>query len=410
MSTRPGDVLPVAPSADAVFDHDWSLAELMPEGERPRLLRLLEPLIGVPPRIVDGGQPPDAADTHAAPIQTDIEPLGWLLGPSDQAAALDAAAALLRSILVDRQRYHMASALHVESVQADFDALRDKHEALIQSEARYRALSEQLEARVAEQVAVIETRQRQLYQAERLASVGQLAAGVAHEINNPIGFVRSNLNSARTYLREISLAVHAAMEGEPEPWKNLDAEFVFADFADLLKDSIDGIDRVAAIVRDLKGFSAVDQDDVAVIDLGASLDELCRLLTPRLPPGAKLNRIGEATSRLSCRPGQLQQALFNVLDNALKAIAPGGQIYVRCRRGDQHQLVDITDDGCGVAPEHLSRVFDPFFTTRPVGAGVGLGLTLARDVVLAQHGTIELHSQVGKGTRVSISLPLIGMP
>lgn len=403
----PSDSLIAKPSPPAAFDREWTLTELIPRAQWPTLEDLLGDLLGCPVSLTDElpteGLP---AAAHAAALAVELEPIGWLLGPAARAAALEAAAALLRQTLVARQRYQMASALHLESVHADYLALLDKHHALEQSEARYRALAAELEARVAEQVGTIEMRQRQLYQAERLASVGQLAAGVAHEINNPLGFVRSNLNSARQYLAQLEAARQAFTAGDSQAWRKIDADFLLADFAELLRDSVDGVDRIAAIVRDLKGFSSIDRDEHATVDLGASLAELGRLLQGRLPPGARLGHEGETCAALRCRPGLLQQALFNLLDNALKAIGAGGRITIRCHQTPGWQHLQIVDDGEGIAPEHLARVFDPFFTTRPVGAGIGLGLTLARDIVLAHRGEIAIDSVPGTGTRVSLRLPL----
>jgi two-component system NtrC family sensor kinase len=402
----PEHVLAATALAQEPFDREWALDELVGADERADLAARLTALVGTPVAIVAGSAAPGDDTRHAAALKVDIEPLGWLLGPRAAAAALDAAAALLQQILIARQRYKMASALHVESVRADYLALLDKHHALEASEARYRELAGALEARVAEQVRLIETRQRQLYQAERLASIGQLAAGMAHEINNPIGFVRSNLNSARGYVNQLAAALEAAEQGDAQAWQKIDAAFVLEDFAALLKDCIDGVDRVAAIVRDLKGFSNVDRDESGEIDFHASLGELCRLLNARLPKGARLEVSGEAVRRLPCRPGHLHQALFNVLDNAIKAITPGGRISVRCSVAGGCQHVEIVDDGCGIAAEALPRVFDPFFTTRPVGQGIGLGLTLARDVIVAQGGRIRLDSRPGAGTRIEIDIPL----
>lgn len=402
----PDGALAGTPLPHESFDREWALAELLGADEQADLAQRLGSLIGAPVALVAGTDAPAADDRHAAALKLDIEPLGWLSGPRAHADALDAAAALVRHILMARQRYKMASALHIESVHADYVALIDKHHALEASEARYRALAAELEARVAEQVRLIETRQRQLYQAERLASIGQLAAGMAHEINNPVGFVRSNLNSARGYVNQLAGALQAAEQGDGEAWQKIDAGFVLEDFSALLTDCIEGIDRVAAIVRDLKGFSNVDRDEAGEIDFHASLGELCRLLKPRLPGGARLKVTGEAAHRLPCRPGHLHQALFNVLDNAIRAIAPGGSIMIRCSLAGGRQRVEIADDGCGIAPAALPRVFDPFFTTREVGHGIGLGLTLARDVILAQGGQIRLDSRPGEGTRVYIELPL----
>ncbi len=406
--TLPDDALAGKLDRGASFDREWTLEELLSAQERAELEQTLASLVGESVRLIVGAVAPPADGSHAAPLQLDIEPLGWLCGPENRREAVEAAARLLRRLLVARQRYQMASALHVESVREDYLALLEQHHALEASEARYRDLAAQLEARVREQVQIIETRQRQLYQTERLASVGQLAAGMAHEINNPIGFVRSNLNSARGYLKQFASALQTAQEGDGEVWKRIDATFLLGDFSELLQDCIDGVDRVAAIVRDLKGFSSVDRDEVAVIDLQASLDELCRLLASQLPKEARLDRTGEASRQFRCRPGPLQQALFNVLDNAIRAIGPGGSVTIRCGFNGDLQVIEVIDDGCGIEPEQVAKVFDPFFTTRPVGRGIGLGLTLARDVILAQGGRIELHSRPGEGTRVEMMLPLEG--
>ena len=405
MIPEASDFLAADPQALVSFDHDWTLAELLPKEERPALLGRLAAVVGGPVELVDGPLRPDHDGGHVSAIELDIEPLGWLLGPAANPAALDGLAKLLQRTLFDRQRYLMASALHMESVRADYAALREQHAALVLSEKRLRELTAQLESQVAEQVAIIEVRQRQLYQAERLASIAQLAAGMAHEINNPIGFVRSNLNVAQSYVRQLAEAVSQAREGDDGVWERIDAGFIFADFAELLAESIVGADRIAAIIRDLKGFSNVDREEIAVVDVQASLAELCRLLSPRLPSGAQIECAEGAPQPLRCRPGHVQQALFNVLDNAVRALAPDGVIRVGCVRDKAWLRIEISDDGCGIAAEHLPRVFDPFFTTREVGSGIGLGLTLARDVVLAEGGQIELVSEAVVGTRVTISLP-----
>ena len=187
------------------FDREFTLSELLSGVAKERLSAALAGLLGPDFRLssrlgeVLVGTAVDLAGAVRVAVRHDLEPLGWLEAVAAE-NKIRAAAALLELLLYQGARYHMAADLHIEVVNADYAALQTQHAALQASEARYRELSRQLESRVQQQVGVIESTQRQLYQAEKMASVGQLAAGVAHEINNPIGFIRSNLSTARGYV------------------------------------------------------------------------------------------------------------------------------------------------------------------------------------------------------------------
>jgi signal transduction histidine kinase len=320
-------------------------------------------------------------------------------------------AALVELLLGSVVRYRMAVDLHEEAVREDYAALQQKHAALEISEARYRKLNEELEQRVREQVATIDAAQRQLYQVEKLASVGQLAAGVAHEINNPIGFIRSNLNTARRYADTVRGLQSVVATGDAAQiaaaWQRLDMDFVLGDFVELIDDSIAGADRVARIVTDLKGFSNVDRPEEAVIDLNDNLRSACNVMATRLPPGATIEQDLQPLPPFLCLPGHLNQVFLNVLLNAAQAVAPEtGRVAVRSRAVDGEIRIEIGDNGCGIAPEDLPRVFDPFFTTRGVGQGTGLGLTVGRDIVLVHNGRMDIASRPGAGTTVTITLPV----
>lgn len=390
----------------SAFDRERTLAELLPEALRARLEQCLGPLCGGPTVLVNtagqvlwGAPSPDL--DAAVPVRGELEPLGWLRGSSARAAQLRAGAALLEMILRERLRYDMAASLHTEVSAADFARVQA-------SEARYRALSEELQARVDEQVEILSSRQRQLYQSERLASVGRLAAGVAHEVNNPLGFVRSNLSSFSKYLEALRRFRQALEAGEadlPGRWRALDLPFVLEDLGDLLRDSVGGLDRIARIVADLKGFSNVDQPEEAVADLNEHLQRVCAMVEGMLPAGAQLEQALAPLPKILCLPGHLNQVFLNVLSNAVQAIGPGGTVTVSSSAAGDAVRIEVADDGCGIAPEHLEHVFEPFFTTRPVGAGTGLGLTVARDIVEAHDGRIGIRSTPGAGTVVSIELP-----
>lgn len=368
------------------FEDDPTLADLLPSEQQVRLLQLLSTLGGA--RIELAECPSDGAEV----LEFNLQTLGWLrseLPPAQRQAA----ARLFELILRYVGKYRLAASLHLDTTEASFAELQRQHAALQASEERYRILSEQLQQRVEEQVGVIEKTQRQLYESAHLRAVGQLAAGIAHEINNPIGFIASNLRVAADYVEELAaqLAQDAASEA------------LLEDFRALLKESENGTQRIARIVADLKAFSNINQADFAPCDLNALLSTTCHLLESEGRQGLDLRlRLGELP-RLAGYPAKLSQAFYNVLDNAAKALGPeGGVVEVHSRMADGVLEVCIIDHGCGIAAETLAQVFEPFFTTREVGAGTGLGLSVARDILAAHQAEILIDSRLGSGTRVTL--------
>lgn len=401
------------PSALAAFDREFGLAELLSGIPREKLQKALVLLLGGPFRLVDVngvaliGAAAPAAGAKRAPLALELEPIGYLESAGADETRLQSGVMMVELMLRGVARYKMASGLHLEAVQADFEKLSRKHAALEESEARYKALSEQLEQRVREQVSIIEDTSRQLYQAEKLASVGRLAAGVAHEINNPIGFVRSNLSTSLSYAAKFASLGEAVESGQAaQRWKELDLDFVLEDFAELLKESIAGIDRVARIVADLKGFSNVDRGEEEMADLNDSLRQACSVIEGQLPGGVTLVRELGEIPRVLCLPGYLNQAFLNLLENAVQAVAGGGEVKVRSRQEGGEILIQISDNGCGIPDDVLPRIFEPFFTTRDVGQGTGLGLAVVRDIVQVHGGRIEVESHEGAGTSFTIHLPV----
>lgn len=396
------------------FDRELSFAELLADIPRDRLQKALILLLGGAFRLVDeiGGvlygaaTPPEHA--KRLPIVLELEPVGFLECACADDSRMQSAVALLELLLRGAARYKMASGLHIESVQADYETLKRKHAALEESEARFKTLSEQLEVRVQEQVKALEESSRQLYQAEKMASVGRLAAGVAHEINNPIGFVRSNLSTAQSYVTKIAALDEVVKSGQPLAalWNELDMAFVVEDFAELIRESISGIDRVARIVADLKGFSNVDRGEEEMADLNESLRQACQVISGQLPPNVKLIQDLGDIPRLLCLPGYLNQAFHNVLENALQALSDGGEIKVKSAHEGDEILIAISDNGCGMPEEVQQHIFDPFFTTKDVGQGTGLGLTVVNDIVRVHGGKVSIESQPNAGTTVSIRLPV----
>ncbi len=397
------------------FDRELSLTELLRSVDRKRLADVLAPLLGGAVRLDDaGGNTLLAAGTleqpQHIPLVCELEPVGMLYGMADE-QRLRGVAELLRLILRANARYLMASELHTEAIHNDYEELQRKHAALQASEARYKSLTEQLERRVTEQVRTIETAQRKLYQSEKLAAVGQLAAGVAHEINNPISFVKSNLNSGRGYVQRLQkfakgLAAGVDVAELGQRWKKEQFDVLLQDFDELLAESDDGIGRVAAIVADLKGFSRVDQVAEESADVNDIIVRVCNVAAARIRERAHLKLELGTLPSLYCNAAALGQVFLNLLLNAADAVTPLGEIRIRSDVAQGDIRICVADNGAGITAEVLPRIFEPFFTTKEVGSGTGLGLTVSNDIVKAHGGRIDIDSGPGRGTVVTVWLPL----
>jgi len=399
--------------SEAGFDREWRLAELLDAAALARLGPALAGLLGADPALLDAtgellwGVPP--GEMRRVPLTLELEPIGFLACANAAPERLLAARDLLLGVLRAEVRFKMASVLHLEAVAEDFASLKREHARLLESEARYRKLSEELEARVEHQVAQLEERQQMLYQAEKLASVGQLAAGMAHEINNPLGFIGSNLSTFKTYLERFA-ALQKSLPSDSTAWRELDLDFILEDAADLLADSARGIERIARIVSDLKSFSNVDRATEEFADLNESLQHVASVMRSQLPAGVALTLALTPLPRLVCLPGHLNQLFFNIVRNAVQAIQDAGrsgEVWVSSGVVAGGIEIRVVDNGQGMSAEQREHAFEPFYTTRQVGAGAGLGLSTARNIVLAHSGRIELSSTPGLGTTVTVFFPLV---
>jgi signal transduction histidine kinase len=258
--------------------------------------------------------------------------------------------------------------------------------------------------------------QEQVMQSEKLASIGQLAAGVAHEINNPIGYVNSNLSTLQRYISQLFSAIQsyeAALAGgagaaEAESIRQkLDLDFLVGDVPQLLSESREGIDRVCKIVRDLKDFARKERsEDWIKADIHRGLDSTLNIIWNELKYKAQIVKTFGDLPPVECLPSELNQEFMNVLMNAGQAIRDQGIITVTTSVAGERVRIDIGDDGEGIPPDVLPRVFDPFYTTKPVGSGTGLGLAISYGIVSKHHGTIEVSSTPGQGTLLRIELPI----
>jgi len=261
--------------------------------------------------------------------------------------------------------------------------------------------------------------QSRVLQQEKMASIGQLAAGVAHEINNPTGFVISNLGTLDKYVGRMKeyLAAQAALIGPMsgtaqgaallELGKRIKIDYVMADAPQLLRESLDGANRIKDIVQNLKSFSRMNNAELEPADINAGLESTIVIAWNELKYKATVKKEYGDIPPLICNLGQLNQVFMNLLVNAAQAIETRGEITVRTGRENGSVFVSVSDTGCGIAEENLARIFDPFFTTKEVGKGTGLGLSIAYDIVKKHKGDISVQSEAGKGTTFTVRIPVV---
>ncbi|MBF0619970.1 MAG: cache domain-containing protein, partial [Candidatus Omnitrophica bacterium] len=273
----------------------------------------------------------------------------------------------------------------------------------------------------------IEHAHRKLLQSTKMAAIGQLAAGVAHEINNPLAFVMSNLETLERYVAvyEEVLAEYEKLDAQKNFWRTVDEarqdladvarkkkdcrlESLRYDMNEMFPELRDGLNRVKHIVTDLRAFSRTDQEMAAATDVTEVIEKVLTIVWNEIKYKAVIKKEYGKIPQVRCHAQRLGQVFMNVLVNAAHAVEAGkGVIRIRTSTRDGNACIEIEDNGCGIAPEHTARIFEPFFTTKPTGEGTGLGLSLSYDVLKKYGGDIHVVSEVGKGSTFTIILPAV---
>ncbi|MGX5202442.1 sensor histidine kinase [Aliikangiella sp. IMCC44632] len=397
------------------FEREFTLQELLPATSLKRIESSLEQFKINNYQLVDStgkvyltkGETVSEVEIDLCP---ELDPVGTLCVAAEDEQAARALSALVLDIMQTNWRYQMSSDLHIQTTQDDYKALLEKTNALEISERKYKNLAESLEEKVQLQVAQIEQSQKQLYEAEKMASVGQLAAGVAHEINNPIGFVKSNLTTASEYVTDLKSYIAECIKYiSAEDLAKIDSsdiDFVLEDFSDLMQQCIDGTKRVSNIVKDLKAFSEVDHSEQLYIDLSEHLESVGRIFNSSTSENIQFQVKTEPLLPTYCKPNHINQLLLNLLNNAANAIEGKGSVLLSAKMLDNKIELSVSDNGKGMDEETQRKAFEPFFTTEEVGSGTGLGLTVCRDIVKAHQGEIVIKSKPNVGTKVSVIIPV----
>jgi two-component system NtrC family sensor kinase len=266
----------------------------------------------------------------------------------------------------------------------------------------------------------------QIFQSEKLASIGQLAAGIAHEINNPLGFIFSNLGTLAEYSRDILWLVreyeglYQALEQGPDQLAQarlqvascraeVDIDYLIADLDQLIRESHEGAERVRRIVQSLREFAHLDKSEKTPASLNHCLESALTIAWNELKYKAQVEKSYAALPKVLCYPQELSQVFVNLLVNAGQAIAAQGTISIRTFQEEGWVCAAIADTGQGMSPEVRRRIFEPFFTTKPVGQGTGLGLSTSYNIVVRNHGgEFLVDSQEGVGTTFTVRIPAVG--
>lgn len=387
--------------------------------------------------VPDVQRDPDFVDTGTTirslivvPLITDNEVVGTLSMANDRPQAFDSKGRgeVLGVFSVDSSQLDAFSeeSLHLLASLGHQAAVAVKKAQVTDNLRESLAALEQRSTELEASLTQLKTTQDQLLQSEKMASIGQLAAGVAHEINNPMGFISSNLNTLVEYAADLTTLVErftqVAVAAEAGQWdqtsalaaqaleysRQIDSSFLLQDMVQAIEESCEGAARVRRIILDLRDFSREDTSEPTYADLNAALESTLNIVWNELKYKATVKREYGELPLVLCRPMRLQQVFMNLLVNAAQAIAERGEITVRSYARDEMVYVEISDTGVGISQENMSRIFDPFFTTKEVGEGTGLGLSVAHGIVERHGGQIEVESQVGQGSTFTVMLPVHG--
>lgn len=311
----------------------------------------------------------------------------------------------------DWSKLHNSMIEHVESVSIQLTVALERRQAQKETEKHINSLKQALEN--------LKETQEQLVHSEKMASLGVLAAGVAHEINNPVGFVMSNIDTLAEYTDVFSKLIKMYQPLAYSSSKNVslreeilayekdeNLSFILDDIKPMLSDAVNGMERVRDIVSNLKSFARADDSIQQEADINQCINNAIKLVWNEVKYDTKIDKRLGNIPKLICQPGQIEQVLINLIVNAHQACEKNGEIIITSEQVENEVLVSVTDNGCGIFSDELNKVFDPFYTTKPINEGTGLGLSISYGIIEKHGGRIKVKSEPGKGTTFKIFLPL----
>ncbi len=314
--------------------------------------------------------------------------------------------------------YEIFNVVHFVILIQDITLRKNTETELLNSQEQLKVQNKTLE----EALSSLQRVQDQLIHSEKMASLGQLTAGIAHEINNPLAFVSSNINRFNEYFNDVNSVldkwrllgksfpdnseIKNMINEFSEMEKQIDLKFIRKDFNDLMKYNVNGIERIKNIVRQLQGFSYSMIDDLSEEDVNNIIEETLTLVWNEIKYKAEIIKNYGKLPLVECKVGELKQVFVNLLLNAVHAINDNGQIIIDTFSLKDYVFIRIADNGCGIPPENINKIYDPFFTTKSLGKGTGLGLWICMSIIKKHEGLLNVTSEIGKGTMFEIKLPI----
>ena len=260
----------------------------------------------------------------------------------------------------------------------------------------------------------LKSTQSQLVQSEKMASLGQMVAGVAHELNNPIGYIYANFPHLKEYITEVfqfvdeiqSLNMPKDMKEELEKKiSEYDLDFLKEDLNNMIQSGQLGASRIKEIVASLKSFSRLDEGEMKEVIIEKGIDDTLSILNHYLKGRIEVEKIYELKEPVLCKSGQINQVFTNIIYNAIQSIEGKGKIIISTRSVGDMAHIEISDTGSGIPEDIIDNIFDPFFTTKKVGEGTGLGLSISYGIIENHGGTLSVSSELGQGTTFAIAIP-----
>ncbi len=302
----------------------------------------------------------------------------------------------------------------IEQACRQLQIILERKKAMLDLETQHQTLKQTLHE--------LETTKEQLYQSEKLAAIGQLSAGIAHEINNPLAFVNSNFKALKSYIVTLQEAIN--MHGKliqqlrapqnptidltnfDKTYKKSQIDFIVNDLDSLVADSTEGLSRIHDIINNLLTFTRKDNTGTDFFNVNQGIESTLKILNNQTKYGITINKKLEEIPCINCNAGLLNQVFLNVLQNAIHAVDGKGEITVKTSANDHNVFVSIRDNGCGIPDEIKRDIFNPFFTTKDVGKGTGLGLSISHSIIEKHKGKININSTTGEFTEFTIELPI----
>jgi signal transduction histidine kinase len=375
----------------------------------------------------------DGASLLLFPMEYELEVTGYMAvcipnnAQEPIIAKSRAAANLLKQLMRLKHQTILTSGLHGLVVEESYAELKDKAEQLARSEEKFRNLSANLEIEVQKKTEEIRIAHAHVMQQEKMAAIGQLSAGMAHEINNPLGFILSNLTTLKDYGDDLaalmlqyrkltalcgdsanngcSSSIRSQCKTIEEIENKLDGTFLLADLPVLISESVTGAKRIQNIVQDLKTAARPGESQQEHIHVPESIEAVLAIVQSRIGPKISVKKTFHPVPMIIGYPQEISQVWLNIILNALEAMDDEGTLEITTQTAKDQVAVGIEDTGMGISGENIPKIFNPFFTTKDVGQGTGLGLHLVYQLIAKHDGQIKVQSQSGKGSRFTIHLP-----